>query len=350
MFPWKPLLNFEFRLLSALACAAVIPQAVHSQELNENSAEPNQSFAGAAQSAENYESAYESKAFSAPPMGYSAPYGYQGAPSAYSSNSPFSSGNLPSWQNNSSTAASRYTSYSSAPYSAAPYSAAPDSGAQGIVSSRLQPPVLPEGLVLPFQLDTSIDIDKAQAGDYIQGHITQNISAGGAAYLPGGSVVSGTIDKAADKDAGGHYKHAGKLSINFLQVRLPNGRLIRMNGHLIGRIGNYEYRDTTSGANKVMNTAWRSGVGSELSWGAGTSFASLSSGSHAGPGGGSYAGALMGGATGLLETLFYRHGHDSFLHPGTRMELQLDAPLQVPGVMENHERYLPGSGRNTGIF
>ncbi len=341
-------------LLAAPAAGVLILPAVsaqNAQEYGANNGMNQQSFANAteapSQASENYESAYEPRPFSAPSSGFSAPYGYRGAPSAYQQSSgfsqpssAFSSGSLPSWQNNYSSGQNSFSSGQNS-----------YSSGQGILSTRIQAPVLPEGLVLPFQLDTTIDIDKAQAGDYVQGHITQNISAGGAAYLPGGSIVNGTIDKDDDKDKdGGHFKHAGRLSINFMQVRLPNGRLIRMSGHLVGRIGNYEFRDSTSGANKALNTAWRSGVGSELSWGAGTSFASLAGGSHAGPGGGSYAGALMGGATGLLETFFYRRGRDTYLHNGTRMELQLDAPLQVPGLMENHERYLPGTGRNTGMF
>lgn len=342
MSSWKPCANFSLPLLAALSALGMVPPVVSAQ--NEQGYEPGSGqaqtyqsnspsgrFEPQSQASENYESAYEPKPFSVPPAGYSAPYGYQGTPSA------FSHGNNTNWQNNYSGAGN--------------YSGQNNYGGQGILSSHLQPPVLPEGLVLPFQLDSTIDLDKAEPGDYIQGHITQNISAGGAAYLPGGSVVSGTIDKDNDKEEdGGHFKHAGKLSINFVQIRLPNGRLIRLKGHLVGRIGNYEYRDSTSGANKMMNTAWRSGVGSELSWGMGTSFSSMAGGSHVGPGGGAYAGALMGGATGLLETLFYRHGHDTFLHSGTRMELQLDAPLQVPGVMENHQRYLPGTGSNTGMF
>ena len=346
MISWKPFPHLTLSFLAASAAGVLILPAVSAQNAQEYGANNGQqSFSNAAeapsQASENYESAYEPRPFSAPSSGFSAPYGYQGAPpSAYQQSSgfsrpssAFSSGSLPSWQNNNSYGQNNYSS------------------AQGILSSRIQTPVLPEGLVLPFQLDSTIDIDKAQPGDYVQGHITQNISAGGAAYLPGGSIVNGTIEKDDRKDKdGGHFKHAGSLSINFMQLRLPNGRLIRMNGHLVGRIGNYEFRDSTSGANKALNTAWRSGVGSELSWGAGTSFASLAGGSHAGPGGGSYAGALMGGATGLLETFFYRRGHDTYLHNGTRMELQLDAPLQVPGLMENHERYLPGTGRNTGMF
>ncbi len=222
-----------------------------------------------------------------------------------------------------------------------------DAAPQGILSSRVQPAVLPEGLVLPIQLDSSIDIDKAQPGDYVQAHITQNISAGGAAYLPGGSVVSGSVSKASDD---GQKGHSGKLSIDFVQVKLPNGRLIRMNAHLLGRIANYVPRDPTSAGSRFAGAAWRGGLGSGLSSGVGTVFSAVADGGS-GPGGGAYAGAFMGGASGLLETLFYRHGHrqDTFLHPGTRMQMQLDSNLDLPSIA-NANRYLPGSGQNTGIF
>lgn len=197
----------------------------------------------------------------------------------------------------------------------------------GIVSSRAQTPSLPEGLVLPIQLDTSIDTDKAQPGDYVQVHVTRNISAGGVGYLPGSSVFSGTVVKAPEEGKG----HSAKLSIDFMQVRLPNGTLIPMKGHLVGRIESYLYRSGENPANRAGSWIWKNGLGGSFSYGAGSAFGSFADGGR-GPGSGAYAGAFMGGASSMIESLVYRHHNDIFLHPGTRMELQLDDPLNLPGI------------------
>jgi hypothetical protein len=212
----------------------------------------------------------------------------------------------------------------------------------------MQAPTLPEGLVLPVQLDTSIDTERAQSGDYIQTHLSQNISGGGTGYLQGGSVISGTI---VDAEGEKHAKHAGKLSVSFNQVRLPNGTLIPLKAHLVGRISNYIYRDNNPRSNSVLSAAWRDGLGSGMSSGMGSVFGSVADGGE-GPGGGAYAGAVMGGASTLLTNMFYHRHQDIFLHPGTRLEMQLDSPLVLPGTRfnGNANRNLPGNGPNAGIF
>lgn len=255
------------------------------------------------------------QAYSPPSGGYSAPFQYSSPFSA-----PANNGIMPSFQSQGS--------------------------APGLLSSRVQPPLLPEGLVLPIQLDTSIDTDKAEEGDPAQAHITQNISSSGAAYLPGGSSFSGTIVKVPEE---GHFGKSGKLSIDFTQVRLPNGRLIPMKGHLVGRIGTYIYRPDGSSTHHFLSSAWKYGLGATVGRGLGTMM-SVGSGSGYGPGSGAYTGGFFAGGSSIMNALFLRHGgHDTFLHPGTRMELQLEEPLELPGLNENRQ-YLPGSGPNTGIF
>lgn len=220
---------------------------------------------------------------------------------------------------------------------------------QGILRWQIPAPTLPEGLVIPIQLDTSIDLDRAEPGDYVQTHLSQNISAGGGGYLQGGSVLSGTIASEAEEKHGAHGR-AGKLGIDFVQVRLPNGTIVPLKAHLVGRLANYLYRDTNPRSNTVMATAWRDGLGSGLASGMGSAFGSVADGGG-GPGGGAYAGAILGGASNLLSNMFYHHHQDIFLHPGTRMELQLDVPLVLPGGFRHtSNRYLPGTGPNTGIF
>ena len=56
----------------------------------------------------------------------------------------------------------------------------------------------------------------------------------------------------------------------------------------------------------------------------------------------------MSGTSQILNSIFLRRHHDVFLHPGTKMQLQLDGPLNLPGF--NNRQSLPGTGPNTGIF
>lgn len=264
--------------------------------------------AGLPTDSQNQNAADSNQVYSPPAGGYSSPYGYGSSPQSAGSN----------WLNSTN---------------------------QGILSSRVQDSVLPSGLVLPIQLDTSIDINKCEEGDYVQAHITQNISSSGAGYLPGGSVFSGVIVKVPEE---GHFGRSGKYSIDFQQVRFPTGRIFPLKAHLVGRIGTYVLRDPVGAGGKFLSSAWRNGVGSELSYGAGTTMGSYASHGY-GPGGGTYAGAMMGGASQLLEGLFCHPHRDAFLHAGMRMEMQLDDPLSLPGIHENRQ-YLPGTGSNTGIF
>ncbi|MBX9687414.1 MAG: hypothetical protein K2X27_11975 [Candidatus Obscuribacterales bacterium] len=307
-------------LLLVAGAAAQTPDAQGNPWPDSNSALPNSQsqsgFSGSLQPASSYGGAPENftapvSSYTSPSGGFSAPYGYQGS-FARNAGAPF---NFNSNQNT------------------------------GIVSSRMQAPLLPEGLVLPVQLDTTIDLDRCDQGDYVQTHLSQNISSGGAAYLPGGSVISGVITKVPEE---GHFGRSGKYSIDFTQVRLPNGTLVPMKAHLVGRIGTYLFRDPTSAGSKMASAAWRNGLGSSLSWGSGSAFASVADHGY-GPGSGAVVGDFMGGASSLLSSLVYRHHHsDTYLHPGTRMELQLDAAQQLPGMIDRPR--LPGSGARTGIF
>ena len=307
------------------------------QNVPEDSSSPEQAIGLLAQGYNNFgpgqawtdtQGAAVPQPYSPPAGGYSAPFSYNpstvyagqnSARAAYNQGAPaYNAGIMPNFQ----------------------------SQPQGILSSRMQPPVLPEGLVLPIQLDTNIDTNKAEEGDPVQVHITQNISSSGAAYLPGGSSFSGTVVKAPDE---GHFGHSGKLSIDFTQVRFPNGRLEPIKAHLVGRIGTYIYRPDGSDTHHFLSSAWKYGLGATLGRGLG-SMASMAGGSGYGPGSGAYVGGFFAGSSSIMDALLLRHGnHDTYLHPGTRMELQLDAPLELPGLSNSHQ-YLPGTGGNTGIF
>lgn len=209
---------------------------------------------------------------------------------------------------------------------------------------------LPPGLVLPVMLDTSLDLNGLKAGDYVQAHLAQNISAGGQSYLPGGTIFYGTI---GEDDSRHFEKKAAKMGIQFMQLRMPNGTLVPLHAHLLGQLENYLNNDGRSHGEgmgqRLMSAGWRGGLGSGIASGFGSVFGAIADGGR-GPGIGAFTGAAMGGGSGLMESLMYRRRHDTIMHAGTQMQIQLDTSVKLPFSNSGSNRFLPGTGRNTGIF
>lgn len=190
---------------------------------------------------------------------------------------------------------------------------------------------LPQGLQIPISLRTAISTQVAKSGDYIQAAIDQNVSAGGSGYLPAGSVVSGEI---TESQAGRRLSRSGSLSIQFNQLRLPSGVVEPINAHLVGQIGKYK-----EGADNEMHGehwtgklgqfALRGLLGAGLGAGLGTGIGAIAGGGT-GAGMGAWSGAAVGGGIGGLDMLL-RKGRDVIIPSGTKMELQLDQPINLPG-------------------
>ncbi len=192
----------------------------------------------------------------------------------------------------------------------------------------------PQGLNIPLSLTTAISTQVAKEGDFVQAATTSNIPLSGYAYIPAGTTVTGQI---SDAEAGRRLSRSGALSITFNQMRLPNGATIPITGHLIGSIGKYKdvgkgsqdlYRGEGWGT-KLGQFALRGGMGAGLGAGLGTAVGAIGGGGH-GAGMGAWSGAAIGGGIGGLD-MFLRKGKDVLIPSGTAMQLQLDAPAQVPG-------------------
>lgn len=203
------------------------------------------------------------------------------------------------------------------------------------IYSRPDYGVIPSGLVLPMTLDTSISVKAAKEGDYVQCHITQNVSLGGGTYLPGGTVLTGEMAP----EEPGHHEHGGNLSMAFTQMRLPSGTTIPIQGHLVGKIATYENREDPLNnegmGQRLAQIGMHSGVGAGLGGVFGAAEGSIASGGR-GFSAGTWSGAAMGASVGALSSLIWRHGRPELLHAGTTMQLQLDEPAQIPGP--NDER------------
>ncbi|HEY9776945.1 MAG TPA: hypothetical protein V6C81_24485 [Planktothrix sp.] len=188
----------------------------------------------------------------------------------------------------------------------------------------------PSGLTIPIDLQTAISTQVAKEGDYIQAKVNENVPLNGVSYIPAGTVVSGEI---SESEAGRRLSRSGSLNIEFNQMRLPNGQIIEISGHLVGKIGRYNYgkNDELHGETwkaKLGQFALRGLGGAGLGAALGTGIGAIGGGGY-GAGTGAWSGAAIGGGLGGLDMLL-RKGRDVIIPSGTKMELQLDQPLNLP--------------------
>lgn len=239
----------------------------------------------------------------------------------------------------------------SSPFQSAPQESAESSGYNNYQQNFCRPQpgwlypqqrygTLPSGITLPISLDTTIAPETAKKGDYIQAHITQNITLGGPNYLPGGTVVTGEVvppdfgqsndSKRADRKA----ERKGSMTILFDQFRLPNGLLIPLQAHLVGDIDNYKPKGNEAnkpegfGA-KLLNFGLRTTLGNGMGSAFGAGLGGISQG-HYGVGSGAYYGMAMGSASGAMYGALQRHPRGVLIHAGTQMQMQIEQPVQIP--------------------
>lgn len=191
----------------------------------------------------------------------------------------------------------------------------------------------PQGTVMSISLSTAISTQVAKTGDYIQATLSQNVPlSGGYAYIPSGTVVVGSV---TDAVAGRRLSRSGLLSIQFSQLRMPDGTTVPIQAHLMGNIA--KYKDVGSGGNdvyrgegwgtKLGQLALRGLGGAGLGAGLGTAVGAIAGGGH-GAGMGAWSGAAIGGGIGAADMLL-RKGKDVIIPSGTLMQIQLDQPVTI---------------------
>lgn len=255
-----------------------------------------------------------------------------------------SSGPLP---DEPAAAPARRTTVSVAPSTApavAP-SCAPNSAQPSVQVSTAAPPTLqgrvlfaPAGLVLPVRLRTSVSSEVSNAGDLIEGELTDDVTLDNWT-IPAGSVVAGQV---SDSESGRRLGRSGELSVVFNQLRLPDGTTVPITTHVVGGIGKYatsgsDQGDTMRGEtakNKVESAAIRSLVGAGTGAALGTAVGAIAGEGHDGgakhaAGRGAWSGAAIGGGLGLADSLLLRKGANIKIESGTKVQLQLDQPIQI---------------------
>lgn len=194
----------------------------------------------------------------------------------------------------------------------------------------------PAGQIIPITLATSIATNVARSGDLIQANITQNVILGDST-IPAGSVVIGQVTEA---EAGRRLTRSGELQIKFNRIRTPDGTETPITGHLTGKINKLrevggDQNDTFRGegmSNKLGSVAFRGLVGTGGGAALGTAVGAIAGGGR-GVGRGAWSGAAIGAGVGVADSLLLRKGKDVTIPSGTQMNLQLDAPVSVAGVV-----------------
>ncbi len=195
----------------------------------------------------------------------------------------------------------------------------------------------PAGQIISVSLATSIATQVAKPGDLLQANITQNINLGDS-VIPAGSVVIGQV---AEAEAGRRLTRSGQLQIKFNRIRTPDGTETPINAHIVGGIGKYaqvggDQSDTYKGetmGNKVGSVAFRGLIGAGGGAALGTAVGAIAGQSGTGAGRGAWSGTAIGGGLGVADSLLLRKGKDITVPSGTTIQLQLDAPVSIAGVV-----------------
>jgi hypothetical protein len=214
------------------------------------------------------------------------------------------------------------------------YPAQGGGGPQGYRQGRVA--YAPAGQIIPVTLATSIATNVARSGDLIQANITQNVTLGDST-IPSGSVVIGQVTEAS---AGRRLTRSGELQIKFNRIRTPDGTETPITAHLTGKVNKLrevggDQSDTFKGegmSNKVGSVAFRGLLGAGGGAALGTAVGAIAGGG-VGAGRGAWSGTAIGGGLGVADSLILRKGKDVTIPSGTQMNLQLDQPVSVAGVV-----------------
>jgi hypothetical protein len=195
----------------------------------------------------------------------------------------------------------------------------------------------PAGQIISVSLATAIATQVAKPGDFLQANITQNINLGDS-VIPAGSVVIGQV---AEAEKGRMLARSGELQIKFNRIRTPDGSETPISAHIVGGIGKYSpaggnqsdtYKGETMG-NKLGSVAFRGLLGAGGGAALGTAVGAIAGQSGTGAGRGAWSGTAIGGGLGVADSLLLRKGNDITVPAGTTIQLQLDSPVSIAGVV-----------------
>jgi hypothetical protein len=185
-----------------------------------------------------------------------------------------------------------------------------------------------QGQVIRVRMNGSISSKTARVGDTFTTTVTEPVySTTGQVVIPTGSTLTGKVTATTPAAKKGK---PGSLDVNFIEVRIPNGKSYTINGELTelnSSTAKSDNEGTASGDKmkhrKVIFIGGGAGVGAVI-------------GAAAGGGLGAAIGAGAGAGAGILADLFIK-GEEATVKSGTEFGVYLNRAISLPKFVEADE-------------
>lgn len=179
---------------------------------------------------------------------------------------------------------------------------------------------IPKGTLMSVNMSQPISTYGAHIGDPISATIENDVFVNDAVAIPAGSQVLGQV---ANVSPAGHLGKHGEVDVRFDSIKLPDGRVVPMNAHIVTKDDSGVLKGDTymmDVAKGVGIAAGATGVGTLMGTAAGSILGSVGTGAVFG---------LGVGALGGMGYALARKGKEVTLPAGSRMSLVFDTPVTL---------------------
>ncbi|WP_303673429.1 hypothetical protein [Vampirovibrio chlorellavorus] len=179
---------------------------------------------------------------------------------------------------------------------------------------------IPKGTLMTIHTDVPITTYAAHVGDPITATLENDIFVNDAVAIPAGSQVLGQV---ANVNSASHLGKHGDIDVRFDSIKLPDGRVVAINAHIVTKDQSGVLRGDTYAmdiAKGVGIAAGATGVGTLMGTAAGGLLGSVGTG------------ALFGLGVGALGGMGYalaRKGKEVVVPAGSRLSVMVDTPVTV---------------------
>jgi hypothetical protein len=178
---------------------------------------------------------------------------------------------------------------------------------------------------LRVRMNSTISSKTARVGDTFTANVTEPVySTNGVLVIPSGSRVTGRVDSVVAARKGGK---PGTIDASFTSLRLPNGKVRRINGSLTD-LDSDDAKSDPEGTASGDRMKHRKII---FIGGGGAGGAVL--GGAIGGGKGALIGGLLGAGAGLLGERMTK-GEEAEVRSGTEFGVILNQPLSLPRFAE----------------
>ncbi|HEY9688326.1 MAG TPA: hypothetical protein V6C52_15255 [Coleofasciculaceae cyanobacterium] len=179
---------------------------------------------------------------------------------------------------------------------------------------------IPKGTLMSVHMGQSISTYGAHIGDPITATLENDVFVNDSVAIPAGSQVLGQV---ANVSPAGHLGKHGEVDVRFDSVKLPDGRVVPVQAHVVTKDesgvlkGDTYMMDVAKG---VGVAAGATGVGTLMGTAAGSLLGSVGTGAVFG---------LGVGALGGMGYALARKGKEVTVPAGSRMSIVIDSPVTM---------------------